>query len=594
MGMLFRSITRRLMILFFLVGVSCLSIVGVYSYKKSKEAILKRTLDQLTSIRVIKKRQIQSFFVERFDDLRHHANNQSLLSSIATVRSKTPEMIIPPLKTEDTIAFSDAHDQSPGKLFFLTGDQMELLEVYSISDEVRPFSPKGEELNAMRLLYAKSITSHDMQAVDFIRRFENDTAPVGFLGLRCADEDSNIIGIIAYQIPIADINSIMLEDNEENGLGTSGEIYLVGSDMLMRSSSRFIPNSVLRIRVETPGASDALNNRLGTALIKDYRGIKVLSSYDAANIPGFSWGIIAEIDYREAMVPINSIRNDILFISLLICVFLFSIAHLISQTISKPIIRLKKAAESIGEGNLGLVLDKQSNDEIGALTDSFNQMSKQLREERQQRMSALYDGQELERQRISMELHDGISQSLFAMKLQLESSNKIGAESHRDLIEETKTHFAKTIEEIRQISNNLAPSILRDSTLESGLRHLCASSRKTSCSKIEFSSFGDYEPENQKIKTYLYRIAQEALSNAIKHAKANSIQIQIMGNKDSIILTIEDNGLGFEPTHLQAESGNGLYNMKERATILGGKIIIDSELGKGTTLRVIIPKHVNE
>jgi len=115
----------------------------------------------------------------------------------------------------------------------------------------------------------------------------------------------------------------------------------------------------------------------------------------------------------------------------------------------------------IGEGDLDVNIKPKSTDEIGLLTEAFNIMTQQLKEERLKRMSALYDGQELERQRISRELHDGLGQKLISIKLQLESTSKQNVVEVRSTIEEVKVDFLKTIEEVRQISNNLAPNILR-------------------------------------------------------------------------------------------------------------------------------------
>ena len=205
-------------------------------------------------------------------------------------------------------------------------------------------------------------------------------------------------------------------------------------------------------------------------------------------------------------------------------------------------------------------------------------------------MSALYDGQELERQRISRELHDGLGQKLISIKLQLESTSKQKADEVRSTIDEVKVDFLKTIEEVRQISNNLAPNILKESGIDVALKNLCDSLNRTSKINIELSVYGDYYTSEPKITFYLYRITQEGLNNAIKHSGATKVQLQLIGSADSIILLIEDNGRGFTYNPNFCSPCNGIYNMKERARLLNGTLDIESEPLLGTTIRLKIPK----
>ena len=105
----------------------------------------------------------------------------------------------------------------------------------------------------------------------------------------------------------------MYENNPFNGMGKSGEAYLVGSDTLMRSQSRFVPNSVLKLKAKTDAVINALGGNDNTGIINDYRGIKVLSSYGIISINNIRWAIMAEIDYKEAIIPIDDYRNNMIF-----------------------------------------------------------------------------------------------------------------------------------------------------------------------------------------------------------------------------------------------------------------------------------------
>jgi signal transduction histidine kinase len=583
-----RSINRKLLVLFFIVGVSALSVIGIYSYFNAKDALLKRTLDQLTSIRVIKKGEIESFFNEHTRNITLLAENSYLQTEASSLSDNRTRHIglpqNPGLCLENSL---------PGfnSIYLITGTERNSLLLYEFNgtefQRVKPDSVIADQLS--KLWETTSMTTGP-SVVDFRKRYDTDNEPVCFIGKQIITGNQNS-GVIAIQIPIHDINSIMLEDNPENGLGESGEMYLVGDDFLMRSNSRFIENSVLNTSVKTTSTVNVFKDKTGSSLIDDYRTVACLSSYDRLSVKGLNWAIIAEIDYDEAMIPIVSLRNDIVFLSLIICVFLFSLAHFISRTITNPIIRLKNAALKIGEGDLDVTLKPKSADEIGLLTEAFNTMTQQLKEERSKRMSALYDGQELERQRISRELHDGLGQKLISIKLQLESTSKQNTAEIKSTIEEVKVDFLKTIEEVRQISNNLAPTILNESGIDAALKNLCDSMSRTSKMDIELSAYGDYTTNDPKVRFYIYRIAQEGLNNAIKHSGATRVQLQLLGNRESIILIIEDNGKGFVYDASFCTPCNGIYNMKERARLLNGTLDIESEQLLGTTIRLKIPRQ---
>jgi len=585
------------MILFFTVGVSALFVIGTYSYFNSKNALLKRTLDQLTSIRVIKKKQIEYFFNERFMDITLLTRND-YLQKIISGKSITG-MSLEPVNNNIPAHFNSINEKSHYSLggydyiYLVLGSAKTSPDIYRLyGSEISNEVFDSVTIHQLSELWEKAVIDTMPSIVDFHKRFNDDKEPLCYIGKRVDTKSSNYTGVLAIPIPIHDINSIMLEDSPENGLGKSGEVYLVGDDFLMRSNSRFIPNSVLNTFVNTISAKNAFKNKTGASIIDDYRTIACLSSFGRLAVPGLNWAIIAEIDYREAMVPIISIRNDIFFLSLVICVFLFSISHFISRNITNPIIKLKNAAVLIGEGSLDVTIKSKSIDEIGLLTDAFNTMSLQLKEERLKRMSALYDGQELERQRISRELHDGLGQKLIAIKLQLESTTKQSIDETRSTLEDIKGNFLKTIEEVRHISNNLAPNILKESGIDVAIKNLCDSIQKSANIEVEFSVYGNSFTSDPKGKFYIYRIAQEGLNNAVKHSGATRIQTQLIENKEYIILIIEDNGKGFLYDLNFCTPCNGIYNMKERARLLNGSINIESELLIGTTIRLRIPKNV--
>ena len=412
--------------------------------------------------------------------------------------------------------------------------------------------------------------------------------PVCLIGCYVQPAQADSPGTIILEIPATEINRIMLQNNSKIGLGNSGEAYLVGSDFMMRSASRFISGSLLRIPVKSETAILALKGQTGASLTDDYRGIRVFSAYEPLAVAGLNWVVLAEIDYEEAMIPVTGLRNDILLVSLIISIFILGFAQVITKMVTQPIIRLKNAAARLGEGNFDNKVAIHSKDEIGSLAETFNTMSDQVREERRKRILALFDGQEMERRRISRELHDGLGQKLVGTKLHIENCNEDDPSCLLKTMQETKSSLHGIVDELRRISTDLMPAALDELGLETALNNLCSDVGRQLGIEVDFdASFTSSPGDNTAV--YLFRIAQEGIHNIIKHAKAGSISMQVVENRESLIMIIEDDGIGFNPAH--AIKGNGLSNMKERAGLLGGTFSVESEPGKGTTIRVKIPKE---
>lgn len=286
----------------------------------------------------------------------------------------------------------------------------------------------------------------------------------------------------------------------------------------------------------------------------------------------------------------------ILLLSSILTILFFSVVWFISRRITRPLIRLKDAATRLGEGRDHVDVPVSANDEIGMLTHSFNTMARQIQEktrelqlERFGRMRSVIDAEEMERQRLSRELHDGIGQLLIAIKLRLEGLLYQDAREIRNSIQELKNYLDQIIDEVRRISNNLMPSVLEAFGLVIAFRNLFLDTEELSGLKIHFEAKGDFEKVDQKVKTYIYRLTQEALSNIVKHASAREVWINLNRRADQLVLIIRDNGRGFRTNTAGIEGGNGIHNMRERVSLLQGHIEIISSPGKGTTITVEAP-----
>lgn len=215
-----------------------------------------------------------------------------------------------------------------------------------------------------------------------------------------------------------------------------------------------------------------------------------------------------------------------------------------------------------------------------------------------QRLSAqLVAAQEAERKRISQELHDEMGQLLTAMKFNLDAIKKRLPSKTTAVVKERLAETAsladRMLEQMREISLELRPSMLDDLGLRSTLRWYVSQYTKTHGIQVELEAADFAERLPPEVETALYRVVQEALTNVAKHAQASRVRIRLGCGESTVTAVIEDNGQGFDPEELAsrgpAERGAGLLGMGERITILGGELRIESRPGQGTRLTISVP-----
>ncbi len=210
--------------------------------------------------------------------------------------------------------------------------------------------------------------------------------------------------------------------------------------------------------------------------------------------------------------------------------------------------------------------------------------------------SQLLSAQERERKRISMELHDELGQNLAVLKLQVRAIEKALGEDQQDLKEgcrELLHYLDGVIDNIRRLSYDLSPAILEDLGLQSALKYLISGVSKhyTITHSFEVEDLDHLFPSDLQI--IIYRIFQECLTNISKHARATEVSIVVKEDNDILSMTLEDNGVGFEPalllTRRVSGRGLGLAALDERARMLGGTLEIWSQPGIGTRVTCLIP-----
>jgi two-component system, NarL family, sensor histidine kinase UhpB len=255
-----------------------------------------------------------------------------------------------------------------------------------------------------------------------------------------------------------------------------------------------------------------------------------------------------------------------------------------------PLHQLSQVMESIDPMDPGTrVRAEQMRDaELVALAESFNAMLDRLELERRQSALRALSAQEGERVRVARELHDEIGQTLTAIAIDAERNAAIRQGSERQAWERAAQLAQESVDDLRRIARRLRPEALDDLGLVNALIALC--NRISEHGGIPIArrlpeALPDHPPA---VDLVLYRVAQEALTNVIRHARATRAELELEADDERLRLLVRDNGRGLRLDELPAGS-NGIIGMRERALLVGGTLSLRSSAGAGTEVELEIP-----
>ena len=203
-------------------------------------------------------------------------------------------------------------------------------------------------------------------------------------------------------------------------------------------------------------------------------------------------------------------------------------------------------------------------------------------------IDAMLKGQEEERSRLAKDLHDGLGGMLSGVKLSFVNMKEnliMDAESVTSF-EKSILQLDNTIAELRKVAHNLMPEALVKFGLKNAILDFCNSMQLSSKTKIIFEQLGTERLLSNTADLYIYRIVQELINNAIKHADADQILVQLTKTNDKVLLTVEDDGKGFNTELIRSAKGIGLKNIQQRVDYLKGKIDIASQAAEGTSVNI--------
>jgi methyl-accepting chemotaxis protein len=381
----------KLIALFLMIGIIPLVVGTAISVYRAANALEHEAFAELEAVQTIKAHQIQGYFEDCMGDVEVYAFNSAVQTAMTRFETGFKEAGGPHGTTWNN--WNNTH----GPKLKLYKDIYGYDDIYMISVEgnvvwsAAGHSDLGTNLNSgslknTGLAKAYSQGLNGKAFIDF-EYYEPTGHPEAFVATAMRDLSGELVGVLAYQIALDHVNEVM---HERVGMGETGETYLVGSDLKMRSDSDSDPEShsveasfsgnVKNNGVDTEATKEAFAGNSGHKIIKNHTGHSVYSVYSKIELPsGVEWAVIAEKDVKEVQIPVASIRNASILIGLIMALIIAVVAYFIAQSIAKPIEKIKEYAKAISIGDHSPDININRKDEIGELGTVFRELLAGLR-----------------------------------------------------------------------------------------------------------------------------------------------------------------------------------------------------------------------
>jgi signal transduction histidine kinase len=376
------------------------------------------------------------------------------------------------------------------------------------------------------------------------------------------------------QAALVDENGVVLDGSEKRWLGlAAGETPLAPA---------------MKLAVKDGGDAEHIENRS-----KD--GTLLFGAYPfAMGVRGTGWALVV-FDRANAVAQARAdARRQLQWMAsaiTLLCVCLWAALHF---GFAARLTRLARTVRDFGDGRANSLLAIPGADEVHELSMAFAAMATRLaeREAEQVRLErVILETTEREQQRIGEDLHDGLGQQLTAASLAtngLITALESAVPALVPKAESLSRQLRESIAEVRALSHGLAPMALADEGLMHALRELAQATTRSTGVRCIFDSPLPVSVPDVTLAGHLYRIAQEAVNNALKHAAPHEIRLGLERREDTFVLEVDDDGDGL-PETLAASGGLGLRVMRHRAKLIGGAFVLDSSPAGGTRIACYIP-----
>lgn len=346
------------------------------------------------------------------------------------------------------------------------------------------------------------------------------------------------------------------------------------------------------ISSDHPGVAEALRGESGTTYLRQ-GNVEHVVAYSFITPVG--WALITEEEWE--MVTSPSLQITQLAPLVLVPAFILALLALwfVATRIVQPLQKLETKAAALAWGDFEAIKEPVGGiSEVQHLQTELTEMSRKVQAAQEglhDYIGAITAAQEEERGRLARELHDDTIQAVIALKQRVQLAQRlIKDQNAKQSLKDLEVLAEETVENLRRLTRALRPIYLEDLGLVTALEMLAREMGQNNGLIVVFQKTGQERRLSREVELSLYRIAQEALNNVVRHSKATQAGLIMGFDVKEIKLEVVDNGNGFDmpksPTDFASTGHFGLLGIRERADLIGARLEVDAAIGKGTRLRV--------
>ncbi len=460
------------------------------------------------------------------------------------------------------------------------------------------------------------------------------SVPLGFQILTAVqDAAGRNVGVLIGDIVSDPLRDLLL-DLKRQAPGNGAACLLDKEGLVLMSTEpqaalHFPHPDVTRGALRVPWGQNAN----GYLVYTDAHGRQQMAGYSRLRTYGANqageWGLVNLASYDAIVSPVRQSFNWTLGILFVTLVGAVGLGLWLARRLANPILKLTESAKTIAAGRYDALVAVTTHDEIGALAEAFNHMACALQteitkraqaqeslrganEKLEQRMEertrqlwqaneqlhalsrSLFQVQEEERRHLARELHDHMGQALTAAKINVQAAQQL---QERDAIvrrlDGSVAILEQLLQQARQLALELRPPLLDDLGLVSASRSYLYQQAQRAGLRVEFFADPALERADAGVETACFRVAQEAVTNVVRHARAKTVIVELDRTPEVLHLVVRDDGVGFDVVMAQqrAQQGTslGLLGMRERVALLGGELDFNSAPGRGTEVHAFFP-----